>query len=210
MPSKGSTPRVCQSCGNRFYPTTFQIQSGRGKYCSHPCYSQSLKTSPPQRFWSKVQKTETCWLWRGGVDKDGYGYFQPTPKSKTGAHRFSYQLHTGPIPSGFCVLHNCPEGDNPACVNPAHLWLGTHVDNVADKVAKGRAAIGDRNGQRLHPERTARGERQGNAKLTEEIVKELRARHALGISFADLGRTFGITPQAVRSVVMRRNWKHVL
>ncbi len=91
------------------------------------------------------------------------------------AHRFAYELTRGPVPEGLHVLHDCPGGDNPACCNERHLWLGTNDDNVADKVAKGRqakgeghaavmrraAARGDANGLRLHPERAARGDASG-------------------------------------------------
>ncbi len=90
------------------------------------------------RFWRFVEKTETCWLWHGGNDgKMGYGTMQFNGK-KTVAHRISWEMANGPIPDGLWVLHNCPGGDNPACVNPAHLFLGTRADNMRDAHQKGR------------------------------------------------------------------------
>ena len=81
-------------------------------------------------FWAKVQKTGACWLWIAGKDYGGYGSFQHKR-----AHRLSYEMHVGPIPKGMFVCHSC---DVPACINPAHLFLGTARDNVRDMIAKGR------------------------------------------------------------------------
>lgn len=91
------------------------------------------------RFWSKVVKTDTCWIWigAGSTSKKGYGQIRlPGAKGRqTSAHRVSWILHRGEIPIGLDVLHKC---DNPPCVNPDHLFLGTNQDNVNDKVSKGR------------------------------------------------------------------------
>ena len=86
-----------------------------------------------QRFWEKVLKTESCWIWVG-CKQSGYGFIFGVG----GAHRAAWKLLRGEIPDGMEVLHNCPGGDNPACVNPAHLWLGTHADNMRDMKEKGR------------------------------------------------------------------------
>jgi len=88
------------------------------------------------RFWSNVDKSGVCWLWTAST-RYGYGRLKVGAR-RIQAHRVSWELHHGPIPEGLCVLHNCPGGDNPTCVNPAHLWLGTRADNAADRDAKGR------------------------------------------------------------------------
>src|SRR5262245_56294238 len=89
--------------------------------------------SVKRRFWSKVQKTETCWLWTGAKTR-GYGAINIDHHAVL-AHRVSYELHIGPIPDGLYVLHRC---DVHACVRPDHLFLGTHLDNIQDMVLKKR------------------------------------------------------------------------
>ena len=88
------------------------------------------------RFWSKVKvgAADECWEWQAGLDSDGYGRIQFDGK-RQGAHRFSWILHNTDIPQGMCICHRC---DNPACVNPNHLFLGTQVDNIYDMVSKNR------------------------------------------------------------------------
>jgi hypothetical protein len=93
-------------------------------------------------FWENVRKTTECWLWVGAVYPNGYGYLNG--HRRYSAHRFSWMLHRGVIPKRLFVCHNCPGGDNPLCVNPAHLWLGTPKQNSEDMVAKGRSASGDK------------------------------------------------------------------
>lgn len=93
------------------------------------------------RFFGKFKESPSCWEWLAYRDRKGYGRFM-VPGSKTSlAHRFSWELHRGPIPTGMCVLHRC---DNPPCVNPAHLFLGTLQDNVRDMIQKGRGSNGNR------------------------------------------------------------------
>lgn len=139
--------------------------------------SQSIQ----ERFWSKVHKTDTCWLWTAHNER-GYGRFKFDGRAQS-AHRVAWQLTHGPIPkwtgqiTGVCVCHTC---DNPACVNPAHLRLGTQAENVADMKAKGRAdrtkkARGSANGTNTKPERRPRGIANGSAKLTVAEVLAIRA-----------------------------------
>lgn len=117
------------------------------------------------RFWKYVEKSETCWLWTGAMIK-GYGVLHMRG-TRIYAHRFSWQLHVGSIPGKLFVLHDCPGGDNPSCVNPTHLWLGTHRDNMCDMIQKNRQWFqrhperlkrGDEHHGRLHPENLARGD----------------------------------------------------
>ena len=92
-----------------------------------------------QRFFANVRKTESCWLWIGGLHNKGYGVlWHPQRKRCILAHRISYELHFGPIDDTACVLHHC---DNPPCVNPVHLFLGTRLDNMIDKMLKGRSNV---------------------------------------------------------------------
>lgn len=114
--------------------------------------------SSERRFWEKVEKTDSCWLYRGFIKWDGYGWLCRNGRYMT-AHRYSWILAHGHPPEGAHILHTC---DVPACCNPAHLRLGTHEDNMADMKAKRRQAF---------------GERAGSARLTIEEVRAIRAEY---------------------------------
>ena len=152
------------------------------------------KTTPERRFWSKVQrKAAGCWEWTAYTNACGYGTLMVNRRG-TLAHRFSYELHREPIPEGLCVCHHC---DNPSCVNPEHLFLGTPADNVADMVAKNRQ-------QRL------RGEKSGFVKLGREDVLAIREEYAEGNVYQkDLARKHGIAQQQVSRIIGRKNWAHL-
>ncbi len=96
-------------------------------------------TNPETRFWKFVDKMSAapCWVWTGATSPNGYGRFRPGPKHvpMIGPHRFSFELHNGPIENGHVIMHKC---DTPACVNPDHLTSGTNRDNTADAMSKGR------------------------------------------------------------------------
>ncbi len=99
-----------------------------------------MRRNPRDRFFEKIEKTSSCWIWKGGKNEKGYGtFFVQSYKACVKAHRFSYEILIGKIPSGMCVLHRC---DTPSCVNPDHLFIGTQQDNLADMRAKGRARQG--------------------------------------------------------------------
>jgi hypothetical protein len=152
--------------------------------------------SDEERFWAKVDKGsgEGCWLWTASVRGDGdYGQIWFGGKTQR-SHRVAWQLACGPIPQGLLVLHNCPDGDNPRCVNPAHLWLGTNDDNVADRQRKGRQA---------------RGVATAPAKLDAEKVRAIRAAAATGTSVSSLARFYGVDRNAIAMVVRRKTWAHV-
>lgn len=164
---------------------------------------------PPEgRFWPKVEKTPTCWLWTAGTDGWGYGVFRVYARPMK-AHRFAYELEVGPIPEGHIVCHAC---DVPACVRPDHLFLGTNADNNRDMREKGRQRhlAGEDHWTRKIPSRAARGDRMAAAKLTDDQVREMRARYAAGgVSQQALAGAFGIHQTIVSRIVRRKAWRHI-
>lgn len=142
------------------------------------------------RFWNKVRFTEGCWIWVSKRRPDGYGLFC-FGRDQQRAHVVSWVDSFGPIPEGLCVLHQC---DNPPCVRPDHLFLGTRGDNAADCVAKGRCPV---------------GEQRWNARLNAELVIQIRQLVDSGSRQCEVAARFGITKQMVYEVVHRRNWRHI-
>lgn len=189
---------------------------------SDTSYYAYTKKQRLERFWARVHKLASgCWEWMGCRDKAGYGQVRFAGKARR-AHRVAWFLTKGPIPKGLCVLHKC---DNPPCVNPEHLWLGTRPENSHDMTLKGRQAVGDRNAARLYPERrprgdrhglhlhpecAAKGERNGTAKLTEAAVLTIRRRYAKeDVSTYSLAVEFGMSRTAIDFIVRGETWKHV-
>lgn len=160
-------------------------------------------SAPNHRFWAKVVKgagKNSCWLWLGCKLSKGYGQLTVNG-NKHLAHRFSWELFFGPIPAELFVLHHC---DVPACVNPAHLWLGTNADNMRDRNAKGRQASGKRSGAYTHPERVLRGERHPRAKLTKAQVVAIR--RATGLH-REIATRFGISRTQVCQIRRHLYWR---
>ena len=160
-------------------------------------------SSLEQRFWSKVKKAgpDECWQWQGACRRGGYGYIRAGSQAGGGlaAHRVSWVLAYGEIPEGMLVCHTC---DKPACVNPAHLFLGTYSDNIQDAYDRGRR-------QASHRSRNV-GEKHPGAKLTEEWVREILARHASGkYTHAELAAVYGVARQTITNIMNRRRWKHI-
>jgi len=159
------------------------------------------KLSVEERFWSKVDRSagpEGCWLWTGSGDPKGYGTFWHDGRTRK-AHRASWLLFKGGIPEGIWVLHRC---DNPPCVNPAHLWLGTNADNVADMMRKGR----DRHPLGVGPKRPARGAANGRAKLTEASVLAILAD---GRSHYRIAADYGVTHGVIWRIKRGERWRHL-
>jgi hypothetical protein len=158
------------------------------------------------RFWSKVDKTETCWLWTKGTTV-GYGSFR-LPCGSFLAHRISWMLVHGPIADGLFVCHHC---DTPRCVRPDHLFLGTIADNVRDAASKGRMPSGDKHWTHRMPERRVIGEQHGATPLTDDDVREIRRLYATSTITQDaLAKRYGIGQASIFHILKRHTWRHIL
>lgn len=168
-------------------------------------FGHSTKKKPLEQriaeFWNRVNKDGSipvhclelgqCWEWTGSHDKDGYGQFSYTT-GKQRATRIMWVFIYGEIPDGLFVLHKC---DNPKCVRPDHLWLGTNIDNMRDRSQKGRQC---------------RGEKQRNAKLTETQIIDIRRRYAVGnVSYNVLSAEYHINKTTISQIILRKTWKHL-
>ncbi len=158
-----------------------------------------------ERFMAKAypEPNSGCWLWDGILrSRAGYGAFQIGRKLRA-SHRLSYEMHVGAMPNGMCICHHC---DVPGCVNPAHPFVGTNAENVADKIAKGRHGCAPR----ISKIRFARGERHPGSKVSESTVREIRREYATGtITQWGLARKHGLRQAAVSLIVRRVTWSHL-
>lgn len=156
-----------------------------------------LKPRAIKRFWAKVGASEAgCWEWQGTKLQGrwrGYGTLMMGTKTYL-AHRFSWMLHFGDIPHGQCVLHRC---DNPGCVRPTHLFLGSRIDNNQDRETKGRGV-------------SVFGENNGRSKLTPGAVSKIKKHLVVGDkSLAELGRENGVRWQTIQAIAMGKTWKTI-
>ena len=161
-------------------------------------FAESLEQAEREdAFWRRVdvRGDDECWDWQGVTSTYGYGYLNVAGE-RVASHRRAMELVSGTIPDGQHVLHNC---DNPPCVNPAHLRLGTHADNMRDAVKRGR---------RPKTRPNLRGKLHPNSKLTADNVREIRRRYVRG-NGQKLADEFGIDLSQVHNIVRRRQWRHV-
>ena len=154
-----------------------------------------LSADFPKRFWSKVCETDCCWIWQGSKIDDSYGQCARGKPfaGMVSAHVASWILHRGPVPKGLCVLHNCPNGDCPGCVNPSHLWTGTRAANMRDKASKGRSTKG-------WP-----GE---SHKLSAELAMQIRdlARHRI-FPQKQIASEYAVSKETVKQIVRGETWR---
>ena len=143
-------------------------------------------------FWARVDQTGDCWLWTKCCNSDGYGRVWFNGRLEY-AHAIAWYFSNGIIPVDLCVLHKC---DNPPCCNPAHLFLGTHLDNMRDCKDKGRRTV-------------VLGERNGSAKLTEADVLEIKVLLFKGMTPRAIANKFGISQTHVSDIKLGKRWSHV-
>lgn len=153
-----------------------------------------LTESQIAQFWSLVERGDgdSCWAWTGGSSTQMHYGSMSVNGSSEYAHRLSWEIATGFHPGSQCVLHKC---DNPKCIRPSHLFLGSRQDNIADKVAKGRQP---------------HGSRVGGAKLSDEIVSRiLTAFSTKDTGALELSREYGVQESTLRSILRGETWIHV-
>lgn len=143
---------------------------------------------PEERFWAKVNKTPTCWIWQGAKTTGGYGIVTIGGKNYS-AHKLSWQWANGkPVPEGQVLLHKC---DNPLCVNPEHLTPDTQQNNVLDRVNKGRSAKGRENGR---------------ARLKEKDIKKIKSLRSKGWTETAIAKQFGVGRSTISNILHGRTW----
>ncbi len=177
----------------KFLRAAAPCRGGRSKLLS----PVAVKPTPLYERWlDKVEKTDTCWLWRGAIKNGGYGVVNRGARGEgvVRAHVFAYSWFRGPVPAGMDVRHLCHV---PNCVRPDHLELGTRRQNMADSMRAGR---------RLGPRRPPQGERNANSKLTVADVLAIRADSRL---LREVAADYGVTMSTISSIRRGSSWQHV-
>lgn len=165
----------------------------------------SSKKTEIERFESKINKTDGCWQWTGGLNNNGgglrYGIFQVfrgRQWKSVYAHRYSWESYFGPIPKGLFVCHHC---DNPSCVNIHHLFLGTALDNAKDASSKGRSYL------QRNPDKGPKGEKNGQAKLSKENVRDIRDfRERFKFTIGHLSGMFQVSTSQIKRILAGKAW----
>jgi hypothetical protein len=146
-----------------------------------------------ERFWQRVRVGDNCWTWEGSAHtNNGYGQFTLSQSRRVVTHRAAWELTNGPIPEGLSVCHRC---DNPKCVRPGHLFLGTHAENMADMGRKGR-------------QRGPKGATHHKARLSEADVVDVRRRLAAGETQLAIGKMYNVHPTTIGYIARGKSWKH--
>lgn len=192
MSDETSAPLCGCGCGtpvNRLRPNGPWVHFRKG----HWAKIHSKRADPIKRFFSHVIKTDACWLWTGQIHI-GYGRVWWGNK-KTWAHRVAWEIANGPIPTGLLVCHHC---DVRNCVNPDHLFVGTHADNTHDMDAKGRRRSAHTFGERHH-----------RARLNTQDVMAIRSARADGERLRAIAARYGVSAQHVSLICLHNSWKHL-
>lgn len=151
-----------------------------------------MRVTPVEAFHAKVSHQSGCWIWQGAVSGTGYGQFSVAGRTVK-AHRFAYEEAFGPIPAGVLVCHRC---DDPLCVKPSHLFLGSSADNSGDMVNKGRSFKN-------------RGEAHGLAKLTDDQVRLMRRLALEGMPTRRIAEVFGMSRSRIGDIIRGKGWTHI-
>jgi len=198
----------CRHCGEQYMADKYDYTKLGYGFCSPSCSAKQNNAdrkimSENERFWSKVKigTEDECWEWQGKLHKYGYAYCQWNRKLHH-AHRISYIITNGPIPNRMLICHHC---DNRKCVNPKHLFLGTHKDNMADCMSKNRHTC-----QHYQLLINGKGENSPRHKLTESQVIDIRRRHRDGITYAQLSKEYGVNKSTARHADIGINWGYLL
>lgn len=180
----------------------FSLYDSRKKYCSKSCYykTKTKRKDIPYQFElmkkhmeKRTEKKDNgCWEWIGHILKGGYGQTHFCGKMMR-AHRASWLIHNGEIPKEMIVCHSC---DNKKCINPSHLFIGTHLDNNKDMMKKGR-------------NKQLKEEHHNLAKLTDDKVKNIKQMIQDGEKIKNIAIIFGVTGKTIYTIRSHLNWKHI-
>ncbi len=200
---RAATWLCCCKCGQKRQVIGSNMKRGGSLSCGCMDFSIPLE----KRFFAKIDKEGpipsccpelgACWLWKGGKNKKGYGGVGTVDGKKMATHRVAYILAFGEVPEGLHVLHHC---DNPTCVNPGHLFLGTNLDNTLDRIKKGRTTA-------LPYERRLRGEKCSWSKMTGELAASIRQRVADGERQSSVAGSLGLSRSLICNVVNMKAWR---
>lgn len=188
--------KICEHCGGRFerHPSFGRSQWENTKFCSMVCSgaAASLRNAEERpslqgKFNSLFTRGEGCWEWQGTIDGYGYGVVDYAG-SRYRAHVLALEFDGRTVPQGMVACHHC---DNPRCVRPDHLYVGTQRQNVQDASRRGRLLKGDRHHQ---------------SKLTENQVREIRR---LDLPYAEIARLYGVSRPTVTRAIKGKTWRHV-